>query len=509
MKKIISIMLLLALTVSLFAGCGASTEPASTTAPTTAPASTESALERAKQSVVGYFQGAESKTSTDYKILGAVVVDGVTFPLKWTCDNANVKIVPQDDGMVLIDIPELAAEEVTYKLTATITDAEGNTAEYSITRKIPADAGAGKTYEELVKKAYELEVGAEMEGTATLVGVVKSIRIPYDSGYKNITVIIQVGNLAEMPIDCYRLKGEGIDKLAPGDTVTVMGTLKNHEGSIQFNAGCEATLIVAGPKVTCPATTAEVLAAAKALEAGWALPYKSSMTGVVNEITSAYDAKYMNLSCTITVEGETVICYRMVGELGATLKAGDTITVTGYLMNYKGDLEYGQGCTLDNVVPGTGTVDPEPTPTPDPEPGNLAVVDAPTAGVAYKFGMVQQNAGKTVYLKGGMDGYYMATSENTAEAIDVYLEETTGGYYLYTMDGETKLYINMVVSGTHVNGAYEAAAATVYTYDADAKTLKADVNEKPYWFGTRNDKTYLTVGPCAVEYNGFYCQFYL
>ena len=122
--------------------------------------------------------------------------------------------------------------------------------------------------------------------------------------------------------------------------------------------------------------------------------------------------------------------------------------------------------------------------------------------------MVQGNVGKTYYLVGGMDGYYMATTEDSTAALDVYLEEAQGGYYLYCMVNGVKTYINMVVSGTHVNGAYEASAATVYTYDAESKTIKADVNGTTYWFGTRNDKTYTTVGPCAVSYNGFYCQFY-
>ena len=135
------------------------------------------------------------------------------------------------------------------------------------------------------------------------------------------------------------------------------------------------------------------------------------------------------------------------------------------------------------------------------------VVD-PVVGTAYAFGMVQGNVGKTYYLKGGMNGYYMDTTENIAEALHVYIEETTGGYYLYAMVNGVKTYINCVVSGTHVNGAYEAAASTVYTYDAESKTLIADVNGTDYWFGTRNDKTYTTVGPCAVSYKGFYCQFY-
>ena len=148
--------------------------------------------------------------------------------------------------------------------------------------------------------------------------------------------------------------------------------------------------------------------------------------------------------------------------------------------------------------------------TPSTPSTSLTVVDTPVVGTAYKFGMVQQNveAPNLFYLKGGMDGFYMATSSNVSDAIDVYLEQTTGGYYLYTLEGTTKTYINMVVSGTHVNGAYEATASTVYTYDATAKTLIAVVNDADYWFGTRNDKKYETVGPCKTSYNGFYCQFY-
>ena len=144
----------------------------------------------------------------------------------------------------------------------------------------------------------------------------------------------------------------------------------------------------------------------------------------------------------------------------------------------------------------------------EPETPAFGVVAAPVAGTAYKFGMVQGNLNKTYYLVGGMDGYYMATTEDASAALDVYLEATEGGYYLYCMVNGVKTYINMVVSGTHVNGAYEATASTVHTYNEESKTVIAVVNNTEYWYGTRNDKTYTTVGPCAVSYAGFYCQFY-
>ena len=41
-----------------------------------------------------------------------------------------------------------------------------------------------------------------------------------------------------MPIQCYRLTGEGADKLAEGDVITVSGVIKNYKGTIEFDKGC-------------------------------------------------------------------------------------------------------------------------------------------------------------------------------------------------------------------------------------------------------------------------------
>ena len=49
---------------------------------------------------------------------------------------------------------------------------------------------------------------------------------------------LTVAGLEEYPIQCFRLSGEGADKLAEGDTVTVTGTLKNYKGTVEFDAGC-------------------------------------------------------------------------------------------------------------------------------------------------------------------------------------------------------------------------------------------------------------------------------
>ena len=160
-------------------------------------------------------------------------------------------------------------------------------------------------------------------------------------------------------------------------------------------------------------------------------------------------------------------------------------------------------------------VDPEPdtpdTPDTPDEPDEPDYDDEIDTTIPYLLGMIQENISTedVYFLDGGMNGYYMTTTTDEEEAIWVYLEKTNGGYYLYALDeDDAKVYINMAVNGTHVNGVYEYTASTVYNYDWDLYTLVAEVNGDIYAFGTRNDKTYTTMGPVKVSYNGFHADLY-
>ncbi len=148
-------------------------------------------------------------------------------------------------------------------------------------------------------------------------------------------------------------------------------------------------------------------------------------------------------------------------------------------------------------------------------PSSLSVVD-PVAGEAYKLGMVQGNLDDTLYyLSGGMAAtYYLATSENEADAIDVYLEEVEGGYYLYILENGEKKYINHTISDTHVNAKYEDTASTVYTYDTERKTLviKAQASDDTapvdYLLGNRSTGDKTNLGFYKASENPFYVKFY-
>ncbi len=96
-----------------------------------------------------------------------------------------------------------------------------------------------ETPEEILDALYELDAGGSLKGTCELKGKIKSIDTKYSSEYKNITVTIVVDGHPDKPVQCYRLAGNGADKLAVGDTITVSGTLKNFDGTREFAQGCQ------------------------------------------------------------------------------------------------------------------------------------------------------------------------------------------------------------------------------------------------------------------------------
>ena len=245
------------------------------------------------------------------------------------------------------------------------------------------------TPEEIVNAAYELEVGATLAGGPyTLTGVITKVDTAYSTQYQNVTVTIQVGDMADKPIQCFRLKGEGADVIKVGDTITVTGQLmnyvKNDVSTIEFEAGCTLDSYVASkpdePEAPKPTTPEEIVNAAYALEGGTMLaggPY--TLTGVITKVDTAYSTQYKNVTVTIQVgdmADKPIQCFRLKGEGADVIKVGDTITVTGQLMNYvKNDvstIEFDAGCTLDSYVVSKPDEPDAPKPTTPEEIVNAA-----------------------------------------------------------------------------------------------------------------------------------------
>ena len=360
MKKLISVLLLLTLVLGLFAGCGKDKQAASD-------------LEHAVAYLTNMYQTAGKDEAiiitADLDVLSSVVIDGVSYGVEWTvavtqgaADSVTVAESKQDNH-VKLDIPLHSGEDILFTATATVSDAEGNSLDAVFNYMVEGVvlAGAGMTMEELVEAAYNLDEGEALEGLGVLTGVVTVINTPWDDGYKNLTVSMVVGDLNDMPIKCYRLKGDGAETIAVGDTITVSGTLKNYNGTIEFDAGCMLDELIKGeaPAVEAPTDPMQIVQDAYALEDNASLTYTATLTGTITVVDTPYDAGYQNVTVTIVVDGcedMPIKCYRLKGTGADTIGVGDKITVTGILMNYNGTVEFAQGCTLDAILTGGNAV---------------------------------------------------------------------------------------------------------------------------------------------------------
>ena len=285
------------------------------------------------------YKNKPQSTPKDYELIDSVPSDGDPYVVEWTTDSDTIVITREDNGMVKVDVDEDNTKEVHYVLTATVSDGTESLS-VSFDRFVPAAINLDiMTEEEIVGVAYTLEDQAKLPGATALHGVITAIPTPYSEQYGNITVNIQVGDLADQPIQCYRLKGEGAAELKEGDEIAVFGVIKNYKGTIEFDAG---SILI--PIDSCQ--SARVAGYAYTLEESAAMNRESTVTGIISAIPSAYSADYKNITVNIDVpglEGYTIQCYRLAG--GEDLAEGDTITVTGIIKNYKGTIEFDKGCT--------------------------------------------------------------------------------------------------------------------------------------------------------------------
>ncbi len=97
---------------------------------------------------------------------------------------------------------------------------------------------------DIVKAAYALKAGTRLPYKASLTGKITKVNTAYSASYKNVTVTIEVDRAEDMPIMCYRLKGDGVDKIGIGDTITVTGYIEKFQHTaelavVEFAADCQ------------------------------------------------------------------------------------------------------------------------------------------------------------------------------------------------------------------------------------------------------------------------------
>ena len=544
MKRTIAWILVLVLCLSVFAGC-TKTPVASTNPGTTAGAAENEGLQKAAKYLKALYNTAPVETGVDFERTTIVPVGTVQYTVTWAVDVAEdlVKIVAGENNTVVIDVNEDNQTETAYKLTATVSDKDGNKKEVVFDHILPkavAKDGTEFSVAEIIAMGAAKEHNTYTDYKYKVTGVITEV---YNTQYGNMKITDDAGNILTIygtfsADGALRYDAMEVKPVA-GDTVTIYGIVGQYNGTPQIKNGwivahtpgeggttedptepstpADPTDPVT-PPVSEPAADS-TLSVKDAINLALSKEHNIYTTGkyyVTGKITEIYNTQYGNMKITDDA-GNILTIYGTYSADGSTRfdamssqpKVGDTVTIYGVVGQYNGTPQIKNGwiVKINGSAPSTDPVTP-----PAPPASNLSVVDSIEAGKAYKFGMVQGNLGSTFYLAGGMSSYYMATTTDASAAIDVYVENANGGYYLYTLSGGSKLYINAIKQigddgKEHVNGKYENSPVTVYTWNAELKTLVADIEGTPYGWGTRNDKSYNTVGPVHLD-NSFICQFY-
>ena len=419
MKKLLCLLLTVVLCLGILAGCGGEKYD----------------LESAKTALDEAYKNLYANASNDYDLPGKIVVKEVTYAIIWTTDSSSVTIKASTrEGYFTVDVPEANATEATYKLTATITDPNGDSVTLELNRTLPVYDNTGVVDPSALKENTAYKMYLEQ---------------------KNANVNQTLFAIAETESDNKYIKTVVDPKAAPDFYVEIV------EGGYKFYTMVgEAKTYV----------------------------YAKTVVGTDNHVS-----KYVGYSTTES----TVWVYDPIGVFYTVIDAekygfgtyGNYKTMS--ISEYKhftadsiGNTQY-VAKFMEKSVAEALTPSPEPTPTPNPNPST-----APTTGVGYYVSAA--NANGTIYFKGTVTSGRFDATLTKSEAVQVYLENAanSGEYYLYFNVGTTKTYIVMGDSTTAGDTTTTVADATVFEWNATAKTMVVADDTNNRAFGAGAESTY-------------------
>ena len=174
-----------------------------------------------------------------------------------------------------------------------------------------------------------------------MTGVV--VAYTYNTLYGDANVTISVEGCEDKPMYCYQAKGQEAGNIQIGDTITVKGMIKNHQGTVELD-NPRILSRVEGSLDDLPAETdpATILNAAYALAEGESLTGVYKLTGTITRYE--FNPEFGDAGIVIVVEGfedMPMFCFQTKGVGVENLKVGDVITVTATVIkNYMGTIEF-------------------------------------------------------------------------------------------------------------------------------------------------------------------------
>ena len=292
---------------------------------------------------------------------------------------------------------------------------------------------------------------------------------------------------------------------AAGDVVTVEGTTSAYGGAMQF--GNTAVITKTGTATVEHGTPEEVTGAkADEMLASFSAKYITYEGTLSLSTNSSGTTTYYN----ITLDGATTAIGSIqypVDDI-ATFN-GKLIKVTGYWIGISSskyintmmvsveEVSVGgddNSSSDDPIVDSSSSDEPVVDSSSSEDVGGdevtlpEAITAAPVVGASYQLFMYQVTNKEVYYLTGAMDGYYYATSTDSASAVTVFVEAVEGkdAFYLCFNKDNTKNYIglsnvysgnkwrqNVIFATSPVAPSNAFAAAFEWAWDADRGILTA------------------------------------
>ena len=186
-------------------------------------ASEPSGLTKAKSYLYAMYKDKAVATASDYTVVDTVMINGVSYSVEWSSDvdASAVSFIPGDKHMVTVDVNEKSPVDVSYTLTATLSDSVGNTETVSFPHTIPA-------FKESSWAEYK---AAADDSTLVVKGVVTGI-MSKTKGNSSNCLYIQDGDGGYY---VYAMAADPIESgIEVGMTVRVTGAKDTYSGTLEI-----------------------------------------------------------------------------------------------------------------------------------------------------------------------------------------------------------------------------------------------------------------------------------
>ena len=273
MKKLLTLLLVVALVLSLFVivSCGGKDNDTdtdtsantgssdsgnvSTDTGSQTPSETDEDLQAAYDYIKLTYKTLGT-TSTSFELMKNAPIGDKVFAITWSTDNEAITITETEDGnFYLVNIPALGESAVNYKLKFSIQNEAGEKKEGEFSLTIPKFAV--NTFDEYV---------AAEDGTPLIIqGIVTGVISKTTNSTKENSLFIQDLN-GNGGYYAYNLAEDPNGTISVGMTVEVRGNKKNYNGTFELTSPV-ATVIDSTIKTVTPVDFTTVFAGAEGLDA--------------------------------------------------------------------------------------------------------------------------------------------------------------------------------------------------------------------------------------------------